>query len=121
LSLIPFIFAPFPILASVALITTGADAVACLIGKKYGTHRLKKDSNKTIEGFIAGGISAFLIVLIVLNIYHVWMPISSVKILFMAIVATILFLLVDFFANHVSDNILNPILTGFGMWLILLL
>ena len=121
LSLIPFIFAPFPILASVALITTGADAVACLIGKKYGTHRLKKDSNKTIEGFIAGGISAFLIVLMVLNIYHIWMPISIVKILIMAIVSTILFLLVDYFGNHVSDNILNPILTGFGMWLILLI
>jgi len=121
LSLIPFIFAPFPILASVALITTGADAVACLIGKKYGTHKLKKDSNKTIEGFITGGISSFLIVLILLNLYHVWMPISFVKILLMAIVSTILFLLVDFFGNHVSDNILNPILTGFGMWLILFL
>ena len=121
LSLIPFIFAPFPILASVALITTGADAVACLIGKKYGTHKLKKDSNKTIEGFITGGISSFLIVLILLNLYHVWMPISFVKILLMAIVSTILFLLVDFFGNHVSDNILNPIFTGFGMWLILFL
>jgi dolichol kinase len=121
LSLVPFIFAPFPILASVALITTGADAVACIIGKKYGTHKLKKDSNKTIEGFIAGGVSSFLIVLIVLNLYHAWMPISFVKILLMAIVSTVLFLLVDFFANYVSDNILNPILTGFGMWLILLL
>ncbi|NVM16462.1 MAG: hypothetical protein HWN80_02010 [Candidatus Lokiarchaeota archaeon] len=121
LSLIPFIFAPFPILASVALITTGADAAACLIGKKYGTHRLKKDSKKTVEGFITGGVSTFLIVIIILILYHVWMPISLIKILLMAIVSTILFLLVDFFGNHVSDNILNPILTGFGMWLILLL
>ncbi len=121
LSLIPFVFAPFPILASVALITTGADATACLIGKKYGTHSLKKGSNKTIEGFITGGVSSFLIVLIVMNLYHVWMPVSFVKIVLMAIVSAVLFLLVDFFANHISDNILNPILTGFGMWLILLL
>jgi len=121
LSLVPFLFAPFPILASVALITTGADAAACLVGKKYGSHSLKKDSNKTIEGFITGGVSTFLIVLIVMNLYHVWMPVSFVKILLMAIVSTVLFLLVDFFANHISDNILNPILTGFGMWLILLL
>ena len=121
LSLIPFIFAPFPILASVALITTGADAAACLIGKKYGTHRLKKDSNKTIEGFITGGVSSFLIVLIMMNLYHVWMPVSFIKIFLMATVSGVLFLLVDFFANHVSDNILNPILTGFGMWLIFLL
>jgi dolichol kinase len=121
LALIPFIFAPFPILASVALITTGADAVACLIGKKYGTHSLRKDSNKTIEGFIAGGISSFLIVVILLNLYYVWMPVSYVKILLMATVSTVLFLLVDFFAHHVSDNILNPILTGLSMWLILLI
>jgi dolichol kinase len=121
LSLIPFVFAPFPILASVALITTGADAAACLVGKKYGSHSLKKGSNKTIEGFITGGVSSFLIVLIVMNLYHVWMPVSFVKILLMAIVSAVLFLLVDFFANHISDNILNPILTGFGMWLILLL
>jgi dolichol kinase len=121
LSLVPFIFAPFPILASVALITTGADAAACLIGKKYGTHKLKKDSNKTIEGFITGGVSTFLIVLVVTTIYYVWMPISFVKIFLMAIISSILFLLVDYFAKHISDNILNPILTGFGMWLILLI
>ncbi len=121
LSLIPFVFAPFPILASVALITTGADAVACLIGKKYGTHRLKKNSNKTIEGFIAGGVTTFLIVFIIMNIYHFWMPISFIKILIMSLVSVILFLLVDFYIEHVSDNILNPILTGLGMWLILLL
>ncbi len=121
LSLIPFVFAPFPILASVALITTGADAVACLIGKKYGTHRLKKNSNKTIEGFIAGGITTFLIVFMIMNMYHFWMPISFIKILIMSLVSVILFLLVDFYIEHVSDNILNPILTGLGMWLILLL
>ena len=57
LSFIPFIFAPFPIFASVALITTGADAVACIIGKKYGKHSLKTNSKKTVEGFIAGGLS----------------------------------------------------------------
>jgi len=121
LSLIPFVFAPFPILAAVALITTGADAVACSIGKKYGTHGLKKNSNKTIEGFIAGGITTFLIVLIVMNIYHFWMPISFIKILLMALVSVFLFLVVDFSIEHISDNFLNPILTGLGMWLILLL
>ena len=121
LSLIPFIFAPFPILASVALITTGADAVACLVGKKYGTHSLRKNSEKTIEGFIAGGITTFLIVVVILILYHVWMPISFVKIFIMATIATVLFLLVDLFVIHISDNILNPILTGFSMWMILIL
>ncbi|MFX0043961.1 MAG: phosphatidate cytidylyltransferase [Candidatus Hodarchaeota archaeon] len=118
LSFTPFIFTPFPIFASVALITTGADAAACIIGKKYGKHSLRKNSNKTIEGFIAGGFTTFLIVMIVPIIYHVWMPVCIIKIILMAFVATLLFLIVDLCAKNISDNILNPFLTGLGMWLI---
>ncbi len=121
LSFIPFLFTPFPILGMVVLIATGADAAACVIGKKFGKHSLRKNSDKTIEGFIAGGVSTFLIVIIISFIYHPWMPVSIVKILIMAIVATISFLLVDLFAKNISDNILNPIFTGFGIWIIFLI
>ncbi|MFX1259464.1 MAG: hypothetical protein ACFFBZ_07685 [Promethearchaeota archaeon] len=121
LSFVPFIFAPFPIFAAVALITTGADAMACIIGKKYGKHALRKNSKKTIEGFIAGGITTFAIVLIIMNLYYSLMPVGIIKILLMATAATVIFLLIDMFAKFISDNILNPILTGFGMWLIYLL
>jgi len=121
LSFVPFIFAPFPIFASVALITTGADAIACLIGKKIGTHNLKKDSKKTIEGFIAGGISTFLIVNIIMILYNNWISISLVKILLMAIIAAIIFLLIDYYTVNISDNILNPIFTGLAMWIIFLI
>lgn len=121
LSFIPFLFTPFPIFGAVALITTGADAVACVIGKKYGKHSLRTNSQKTVEGFIAGGVSTFLIVLIMTIVYRPWMPISLGKIVSMAFVATILFLIVDAFFKNISDNILNPMLTGFGMWLIFLL
>ncbi|MFX1523893.1 MAG: hypothetical protein ACFFCC_10335 [Promethearchaeota archaeon] len=121
LSFTPFLFAPFPIFAMVALIATGADAAACLIGKKYGKHNLRKNSNKTIEGFITGGLSTFLIVIIISILYHAWMPVSIEKTLVMATTATILFLLIDLFARNISDNILNPMVTGFGIWIILLL
>ncbi len=121
LSLTPFLFAPFPILASVALIATGADAAACLIGKKYGKHRLRNNSTKTIEGFIAGGFSTFTIVFLVSIIFLPWMPVSFTKIILMSIIATFLFLLVDFYAKNITDNILNPILTGFGMWIVFLI
>ncbi|MFX0033264.1 MAG: hypothetical protein ACFE8E_10105 [Candidatus Hodarchaeota archaeon] len=120
LSFVPFIFAPFPIFAAVALIATGADAMACIIGKKYGKHSLRKNSKKTIEGFLAGGISTFLIVIVIFNLYHAWMPIDQIKIILMALIATIMFLFVDMFAKYISDNILNPVLTGLGMWLIYL-
>ena len=118
LALIPFIFAPFPILASVALITTGADAAACLVGKKYGKHSLKKNSKKTVEGFIAGGLSTFIIVLVISLLYHSWMPVNFEKIILMSSIATILFLLVDYFTKNISDNILNPLICGLGMWII---
>jgi dolichol kinase len=121
LSFTPFLFVPFPIFGAVALIASGADALACIIGKKYGRRSLRKNSNKTIEGFIVGGISTFLIVVIILILYHPWMPISFLKIFLMALIATFLFLLIDRFARNISDNILNPILTGFGMWIILII
>lgn len=121
LSFVPFVFAPFPIFGSVALIATVADAAACLVGKKFGKHALKKGSDKTIEGFIAGGGSTFIIVLIMMILFNQYINVDMVKIFFMAIVATILFLIVDYFIVHISDNILNPLLTGFGMWIIYLL
>ncbi|MFX1569737.1 MAG: hypothetical protein ACFFCV_15365 [Promethearchaeota archaeon] len=121
LSFVPFLFAPFPIFASVSLITTGADAVACIVGKKYGKHNLKTNTKKTVEGLIAGGFTTFIIVFLISIFYNPWMSVSIQKIILMSLVATILFLLVDAFAKNISDNILNPILTGLGMWLIYLL
>ncbi len=121
LSFTPFLFMPFPIFAAVILITAGADTIACVIGKKYGKHKLKTNPDKTVEGFIAGGLATYLIVIIVSIIFYSWMPVSIVKIFVMASVATILFLIIDAFAKNISDNILNPFLTGFGMWIIFLI
>ncbi len=121
LSFVPFTFAPFPIFASVALITTAADAAACLVGKKFGKHQLKKGSDKTVEGFIAGGICTFIIVFGIMHLFNQYILVDSVKIILMATISTILFLMVDYFIKNISDNILNPILTGFGMWIIYLL
>ena len=121
LSFTPFLFMPFPILGAIVLITTGADAMACVIGKKYGKHRLRTNPEKTVEGLIVGGLSTFLIVLIISIIYSPWMPVSMVKMFIMASIATLLFLIVDAFAKNISDNILNPFLTGFGMWIIYIL
>jgi len=121
LCFVPFIFAPFPIFASVALITTVSDATASLIGKKYGKHKIFDQSKKTIEGFIAGFTSTFLIVVLITIIYYSFMAVSLGTILIMAIVAAFLFLIIDIFSKHISDNILNPILIGLGMWIIFVL
>jgi len=116
LSFVPFVFAPFPIFAAVALITAGADAAASLVGKKYGKHKFNESSKKTIEGYIAGFSMTFLIVVMITGIYHPFMAVGVNIIVTMAIVASMLFLLIDAFAGNITDNILNPILTGLGMW-----
>jgi len=116
-----FIFAPFPIFAAVALITTGSDGVACIIGKKYGKHNLRTNTKKTVEGLIAGGLTTFIIVYLISIFYHPWMPIAIEKIIIMSFAATLLFMLIDAYTKNISDNILNPLLTGFAMWIIFLL
>ena len=121
LSFVPFIFAPFPIFAAVALITTVADGLACIIGKKYGTHPLRKNSKKTIEGFIAGSGSTYIIVIIIMIVYNSWIEIGFIEILVMALIASIMFMIVDMFIKRISDNIMNPILTGLAMWIFYLI
>ncbi|MFX1419873.1 MAG: hypothetical protein ACFE9N_13225, partial [Promethearchaeota archaeon] len=121
LSFSPFLFAPFPIFGAVALITTGSDAVACIIGKKYGKIKLRTNSKKSIEGLLAGGLTTFIIVSVISILFYPWMPISIEKIIIMSFVATLVFMLIDAFTKNISDNILNPLLTGFGMWIIFLL
>lgn len=122
LSFVPFVFAPFPIFAAVALITAGADAAASLVGKKYGKRKFRESSVKTIEGYVAGAGMTFMIVVIISGIYINWMAVNMVIILSMAIVASITFFLVDaFLSKSITDNILNPILTGVGMWVLVLI
>lgn len=121
LSFVPFVFAPFPIFAAVSLITAGADAAASLVGKKYGKHRFSETSKKTIEGYIAGGSMTFLIVIFIISIYNPLMTVNIGMIVAMATMAAFLFLIIDAFAKNITDNILNPIITGIGMWLFILL
>ncbi len=118
LAFVPFIFPPFPIFAAVALITTVADGLACIIGKKYGSHPLRKNSKKTIEGFIAGSSSTFIIVVIIMILYDSWIEMDFFGIFIMAMVATLMFMIVDLFIKRISDNIMNPILTGLAMWIV---
>jgi dolichol kinase len=121
LSFSPFIFAPFPIFAAVALITTGSDGIACIIGKKFGKHHLRTNTKKTVEGLIAGGLATFIIVFLISIFYYPWMPITIEKIIIMSLTATLLFMFIDAYIKNISDNILNPLLTGFAMWIIFLL
>ncbi len=86
------------------LIACLSDAAAALIGRKYGKHKIivfSKDT-KSIEGFLAGMITAYLIGLILVG------PIYS-------IIGTIVFFITDYFPRYTADNILNPIFIPIGI------
>jgi CDP-diglyceride synthetase len=116
LALVPFLFTDLPVLISVTLIATVADASAALVGKLIGRIKLSKNSkyipNKTVEGHIAGGIVTFGVVFLTAFIFQV----DFIKNIVMSGVATALFLFVDRYTrNLISDNILNPVICGLGI------
>ena len=88
------------------LIACFSDAAAALIGRGLGKHKVNclRGQQKSIEGFIAGVGSAYLIGLVTVG------PIY-------ALVGAIIFFLLDFFPTYIADNILNPILITIGITL----
>lgn len=92
------------IVVAAILISCFSDALAALIGRKYGKHEVKCIGGeiKSIEGFIAGTGSAFLIALIVLGPVY-------------ALIAALIFFILDFFPTIIADNLLNPIFITIGI------
>jgi dolichol kinase len=93
------------------LIACLSDAAAALIGRGYGKRKVKVMSKETksVEGFLAGTILAYLIGLILVG------PIY-------AIIGAIVFFITDYFPIYTADNILNPIFIpiGFQLFIVLL-
>jgi len=89
------------------LIACLSDAAAALIGRKYGKHKVKVRSKdiKSVEGFLAGMVVAYLIGLILVG------PIY-------AIVGAVIFFITDYFPIFTADNLLNPIFIPIGIQLL---
>ncbi|MFX0026484.1 MAG: phosphatidate cytidylyltransferase, partial [Candidatus Hermodarchaeota archaeon] len=85
------------------LIACFSDAAAALIGRKYGKHKiiLRSKDTKSIEGFFAGVVVAYIIGLIFVG------PIY-------ALIGAAIFFLTDYFPAVTADNILNPIFIPIG-------
>lgn len=92
------------------LIACLSDAAAALVGKRFGKHKVKIRSKgtKSIEGFLAGVLIAYLIGLIIVG------PIY-------AIIGSFIFFLTDYFPVYTADNILNPIFIPIGIQLFIFL
>jgi len=92
------------------LIACLSDAAAALIGRKFGKHKviLRSKDTKSVEGFIAGTVVAYIIGLIFVG------PIY-------AIVGALIFFITDYFPAVTADNILNPIFIPIGIQFFILL
>ena len=95
---------PIWIVVCSILVACFSDALAALIGRQYGKHKITCIGGevKSIEGFIAGAGSAYLIGLFTVG------PV-------LAIFAALIFFLLDYFPIVIADNILNPILITVGL------
>jgi dolichol kinase len=86
------------------LIACLSDAAAALVGRKYGKHKVtvRSKDRKSVEGFLAGMIVAYIIGLIIIG------PIY-------AIIGAVIFFITDYFPIYTADNILNPIFIPIGI------
>ena len=92
------------------LIACLSDASAALIGRSFGKHkvRLRNKDVKSIEGFIAGVVVAYVIGIVLVG------PIY-------AIIGALIFFLTDYLPSVTADNILNPIVIPIGIQLMVIL
>lgn len=120
LTLTPFLFAPVQVFVSVAFVSSLADAAAGLIGHKFGRRTFPPGSPKTEAGYLAGTGSAFLVVVCFSLLFNT--SGMTVAVIFsIAAAASATFFFIDAFGKDLSDNILNPLLTGASMLVVLAL
>ena len=113
LSLIPTLFLPFGVFASVALIATLGDGAASVFGLRFGKIHFPKSSDKTVVGYIAGFLASFGISILMLWVFESTLNFS--KIIIIASSGAIVFFIIDFLNLKIDDNILNPIFCALTM------
>ncbi|XEO76495.1 hypothetical protein WKT22_01519 [Candidatus Lokiarchaeum ossiferum] len=119
LSWLPFVLAPFQVMMAAALIGANSDAMASILGKRFGKKKINS-SKKTYVGLIAGGLSTILII----NITHIILPfqnLSIIQIQILSLITAIAFMGIDYFVKNISDNFLNPIICGGIIWFFMLI
>lgn len=111
LCLMPFLFGPFPVFVTVALVESIADAMASIIGKRWGRHKIKACPRKSWEGLVAGGVTAFAMTLLGFALVP-WPAINVMQVFVIGVGNALVFAAIDVFSKRIMDNILNPLLCG---------
>jgi len=119
LSWIPFFLINIQILLDIVLISSISDGITSIIGIKFGKITIK-GTKKKLEGTIAGIITTYLIIIII-NLILPFQGLQTFEIHIIALFAAIGFGLVDIFGRKITDNFLNPIVTGLIIWIMLVI
>lgn len=122
LTIFLFMFSPINIIVGTSIVSCLADGVASVVGKAFGKHKFNnfgKFPNKSFEGLFAGMITAFVGVFLVFAVFIPSPDISIGLAAVFALVAALVFFVVDAFSVKIADNILNTFLPGFAFHLIL--
>lgn len=109
LTVIPFMAYSAQVLYCIALIASMSDSAASIVGKRFGKKR--GNDKKTLEGYIAGFVSAYLFVNLVEIIYP-FVGLAWYEVQIMAIGAATGFFLVDKYIRNIPDNFMNPLIVG---------
>lgn len=122
LTVLLFIHAPIQILFSVAWVSCISDAVASVVGKSYGKHKMTnfgRYPNKSFEGLLAGAFAAFIGVYLLFE----WYPMNNVTGTLLqpilGLVVALVFVLIDAFSKYIVDNVENTLLPGMVLYTIL--
>ncbi len=121
LCLMPFLFGPFTVFVTVALVESLADALASIIGKRFGKHKIPACPRKSWEGLFGGALTAFAMTILGFVLVPWWSVVSWPQVLMLATGNALVFAAIDVFSKRIMDNILNPLLVGAFMILFLTL
>ncbi|TFG07037.1 MAG: hypothetical protein EU539_06075 [Promethearchaeota archaeon] len=116
LALVPSLFLPFGLFASVALIASLGDAAASIMGIKFGKRNFPKNSNKTIIGYISGFFTSLMISIVILYFFEIHLTLF--KIFMIALGGALTFLIIDLLNLKIDDNITNPLFCALIMGLL---
>ncbi len=113
---------PIQVLLIAAWVSCIGDAVASIVGKYFGKHKLTFGlfPQKSFEGLIAGVLTTVLGIIVLLKLIPV-LGLSNYIIFLIALVCGIIFAFSDIYSKFICDNLINGILTGVATWTLIIL
>lgn len=116
LAISPWILAGMFVFMIISLITSISDAMAAVMGFRFGRHHFPHKSTKTVEGYLGGIITTFGLVLVCCALLS---SINPLYIVFVALMLAGSFFLVDVLNLPIDDNKINPQVVGLVSLLII--